>query len=487
MCKHKLVEMPVSYSGKPVTKDWIFAQGLGCLQVPFDLGSFRKLKERCDGARHTCYAVDIVFNPLIVQLFMDDEFCNKMEQYRQWVLNMAVKRVDESIGVRLSTQKVKLVKSLRYKDGETDGTPREFTELPSERDMDLDSDIPPPAKKTAPDADDKPLSQEVTPNGRRKPAVKKGFLNSKDSAPLYPEGSKEGVLPENAGDPMGWMPKKLRQNSKIIDCNSPEYQENERKKKAAEEANNQNKEFRDSLLQGFDSFAKKQSRDIWEHGDLPEGTEEPPKCKYDNDYSRFDLIEDVAPEPAPGMEPRDYYFDEHGKRHQINSKPMPKAGGFADEESTPAVKKGFFGDSKKPLYPPEGSEQKSPMAEEELMKELGSFLKENESRGAPQANGAPVPTPVKAKRPELLDPDYALTEVGDNLQLVVTVPNLTSMQGVDLDVTEQRASLAFPPSAGMRPLQVELPVHVVPTSVRAKFSKKARQITVRMPLAAATA
>merc|ERR1719188_888186 len=128
--------MPIAYSGKPVTRDHILTHGIGNMQVPFDIGSWRKLKERAEGAKQTTYCIDVIFNPLIVQLFMEDEFCNKMAQFRPFVINLALKRIEESIGVRLASDKVKLVKSLRYKDGEgaDGGIPREFADLPGNAD-----------------------------------------------------------------------------------------------------------------------------------------------------------------------------------------------------------------------------------------------------------------------------------------------------------------------------------------------------------------
>lgn len=40
--------------GKPVSKDWILANGIGNMQVPFDIGSFRRVAKRCP-------CLDIVF------------------------------------------------------------------------------------------------------------------------------------------------------------------------------------------------------------------------------------------------------------------------------------------------------------------------------------------------------------------------------------------------------------------------------------------
>merc|ERR1719262_997585 len=175
---------------------------------------------------------------------MDDEFNNTMGDYRPFIINLALQRIESSIGVKLSTQKVKLVKKFLYKDGEGPNCdiPRDFTELPQE--IETTEEVQPPRNPPPPAEPEEPLIQDVTPG--KKPAVKKGFLN-KASKALYPEGSKEGVLPENAGDPLGYLPKGLRKTCKIVDTGAPEYQEQEKKRRAAEEHNSMNKEFSDLL------------------------------------------------------------------------------------------------------------------------------------------------------------------------------------------------------------------------------------------------
>lgn len=479
--------MPIAYSGKPVDREFILTHGIGNLRVPFDMGTFRKLKERADGGRRTTYCVDVVFAPLIVQLFMDDEFCSAMKQFRPWVTNLALKRVEESIGVTLSQQSVKLVKPQRYKDGEEggDSVARDFKELPDDKGS-LDADeifVKPPAKQKECE-EVEPLIQDVTPAGRRKPAIKKGFLNNSQTEPLYgPEGSKEGVLPENAGDPMGWMPKKLRQQSKIVDCASPEWQEHQKKQKQADESNSMRKEFSDILQNDVAKWSKRQ--DKWGE-DLPEGTEEPKACKYDVDYARFNDIPDVEEEAPQAVADRDWYFDSKGERHQLKKTQAaaPEKSAHEQEvEPSPAVKKGFFENAKAALYP-NGSEQaKAPPDEAQMFKELSNLMGPGGDGAVPRQ--ATEKSSVTVKAPERKAPDFTLTESGDGLQLAIAVPQLTSMQGVNLDVTERRASLDFPSSAGLRPLQVELPRAVLPTAARAKFSKKTHQIMVTLPAAAA--
>jgi HSP20 family molecular chaperone IbpA len=493
MCRHKLVEMPQAYSGKVISREFILTHGIGSMKVPFDMGSFRKLKERAEGAKQTAYCVDVIFNPFIIQLFMDDAFNNTMKEFRPFVINLALGRVESSIGVKLSSEKIKLVKKFLYKDGEgPDGDiPREFMELP--QDIDAEEELHPQKAAPTPQAEE-PLIQDMTP-GPRKPVVKKGFLNS-NSKSLYPEGSNEGVLPENAGDPMGWMPKKLRNTSRIIDCNSPEYQASEKANKEAAAHNKRTKEFNDMLGADLEKWGK--AYDNKWSADLPDGTEPSPAAKYEVDYSRFDRIEDVEDKPA--IPERDWYCDEKGVcRSRDTSTNISKPP--ATTEAEPAVKKGFLDNAKTPLYP-KGSEQRAPPSDadmfqdKDLMKSLGDMMVEegidtdalknfnqllrNEN---PQEAQASKPS-VLAKSSKLKAPEFNLDRVEDQLHLVVEVPGLQSMQDVDLDVTDRKASLTFPDDAGLRPLKVELPEAVVPTGVRAKFSKKTHQLTVKLPLAA---
>jgi len=489
MCKHKMVQMPIAYSGKPVSREHILSHGIGNMQVPFDVGSFRKLKARAEGAKQSTYCIDVVFNPFIIALFMDDDFCNATSQFRPYVINLALKRIEDSVGVKLKAQQVKLVKALRYKDGE-DGdsaVPREFTELQGEQDS-LDDEVP--AKPQAPETPPEPLIEDLTP-GPRRPAIKKGFLN-KPTAELYgPNGSGEGVLPENAGDPMGWMPKGLRKTCKIVDTNAPEWQDHEKKKRAADTTNEMNREFRDTLTKDMDKWAKAAQPDKWGE-DLPEGTEEVPATqKYDVDYSRFSKIVAIAAddEDVPA-EQRDWYYDSKGNRKQIErpadgSCPPSAPSSAGAGESRAELQKGFLQKAKAPLYP-KGSEQaRAPPSEEELAKELGELMGDAKMREALQKEGAEAPgrPPLAVKTAERKAPEFELKEVPEGLQLVVSVPGLGSMQGVNLDVTERRASLAFPTAATLKPLQVELPKSVIATNARAKFSRKTQQISITLPVA----
>merc|ERR1719240_122460 len=120
--------------------------------------------------------------------------------------------------------------------------------------------------------------------------------------------------------------------------------------------------------------------------------------------------------------------------------------------------------------------------EADMMKEF-SKLMEGGKLPEPQSQTPEALKPsIAAKVSEKRTPEFKLDR-DDNeglLQLVVDIPGMDSMKGVDLDVTESCASLAFPSNLGLRPLKVELPSAVVPSNVRAKFSKKTRQLTVKL-------
>lgn len=490
MTMHKLVEMPVSYSGQKVSKEWILTHGIANLQVPFDMGSFRKVKgERAEGAKQTTWCLDVVFHPLIVQLFVDDAFCSSTESFRPFVINLTLKRIEESLNVKLETSSIKLVKDFRYKDGEggDPNIPREFRELPDEKDS-FDEEL----RTEQPKEPEEILIEDLTPDVRKAPVLKKGFLNGGKSKLYGPDGSKEGVAPENAGDPLGYIPKRLRNQCKIVDTRSPEYQEHQKQADAAKENNRQQQEFRDTLLTDLDKWAKKSTSDRWE-ADLPDGTEV--TKKYNNDYSRFDQIQEELDEPAEDT--RDFYFDEKGVPQKLD---QPKQ--TDGLPSQPAMKKGFLENVKKALYPGSGDaktaaealkstdlEQLAQLSESEIMERIAQMSPEEKSmmndlqsllEGA-ASKTEKHPEPQQSQSDDRRVVEYKLEAIEDGHMLQIHVPELDSMKGVDLDVTADSATVVFPHS--LKPLQVKLPTAVIPKKVKAKFSKKTHHINVTLPMA----
>lgn len=279
--------------------------------------------------------------------------------------------------------------------------------------------------------------------------------------------------------PWAGCPKKLRNSSKIIDCASPEYQESEQKRKDVENHNKHAKEWNDLLKKDMDSWSNR--HDNWQN-DVPEGDSTPfhDNKKYDVDYSRFKDVPDVE-EAKPVIEERNWYYDNSGNRVKKTS--FTVADPLSTENAT-ELKKGFLSDAKKPLYS-EGSEQRAPVSDEKFFqkfREQFSAIGEG-CRIAPSGDSA-TSNSLKVTAPKLQAPEFTLTEAkeGESFQLVISVPGLSSMKGVDLDVCEHDASIVFPASSNLRPLKVELPKAVNTSATRAKFSKKMQNINVTLPL-----
>lgn len=93
-------------------------------QVPLDLGSFRKQKLSHEG-KATAFICDVVFHPLLIQLFMDDEFNSKQSNndprltFRPYLGNVAFNMIERELKIKLSRAEkdIKLVKECRYKEG----------------------------------------------------------------------------------------------------------------------------------------------------------------------------------------------------------------------------------------------------------------------------------------------------------------------------------------------------------------------------------
>ncbi len=338
------------------------------------------------------------------------------------------------------------------------------------------------------------LIEDLTPDVRKAPVLKKGFLNSGKSKLYGPDGSKEGVVPENAGDPLGYIPKRLRNQCKIVDTRSPEYQEHQKQADAAKENNRQQQEFRDTLMSDLDKWAKKSTPDRWE-ADLPDGTEAIIK-KYDNDYSRFDQIQEEAEVVEDN---RDFYFDEKGKVHKVGEDVKPQC----RPPSEPAVKKGFLENVKKALYADGSSqgtgtgaealkstdlEKLAQLSEGEIMERIAQMSPEEKSMmndlqslldGSLKGEQPKEVKETKESQDQRQVAEYKLEAVEDGHVLQIHVPELDSMKGVDLDVTCDNVTLVFPHS--FKPLQVKLPTAVIPKKVKAKFSKKTHDINVSLP------
>merc|ERR1719230_811903 len=61
------------------------------------------------------------------------------------------------------------------------------------------------------------LVEEVDSKAKGKVSMKKGFLSGSGAGALYPKGSTESIPAEDVGNPLGWMPKGLRDKVSVVD------------------------------------------------------------------------------------------------------------------------------------------------------------------------------------------------------------------------------------------------------------------------------
>lgn len=438
VCSHVMVGFPASKLGEKASKDYILKRGLSHLQIPIDCSTFRRLRVRQEGARKNGYAVDVILHPFLVKLFHEDGFCKSVENFRPYFLNLCLQTVERELECKISRD-VKLVKKILYTDPDEDDNPREVAEIPKDG-ADSDDDIensPPQAELKKKSDDEKPIIEEVS-QVSKKPAMKKGFLgNSKK--PLYPNGSTEGVLPENAGDPMGWMPKGLRKRCNIVDCNSDEYKKMEAEKEKGLKIEQQNKEaesWNNSLKSDLNKWTKKLVDDRKWQDDTPDS------AKYSVDYKRFENIDESDDEKATSSR----------KLGSTTTSTRPASGGTSQE-----------------------AEEKK---EEELEKEFREFSKLAEayipSLGKDAGPGGLEKGFLNKPKKTFPKTNYRLIPTDENVTVEVDTPGLTSMLGVDLQVDNEKCSLEFPNDLE----SVTIPWRVDPDSVKAKFSKKKQMISI---------
>jgi hypothetical protein len=375
-CHHPGIGMPVDQRGRPVQEDQLH-RGVGFLRIPIDVGTWRKIS--ASESSKLAYICDVIFCDVLIKKLMDDEYCKANAEFRPHLFELAMKTLESSLPSLRIERNVKLVKKTRYVNAiRTEGAydlPEPFQELQGAA-----YDEPTPAPKPTPEPASEPIIEEVKQSGRKsKPIVKKGFFNTekaKNAKPLYPEGSGEGVLPENAGDPLGYLPKGLRKTCKVVDCNNPEYQASlgqDKKPSGPATASYTQQKQMEKMFGNLPSFEKPS---VFQEDNLLKDDDDG-LGRYSNDYSRFDKMEEEEDEPAPTGPERDYYYDEKGNVVSLNAPKTTTA--YPPDASTAGLKKGFLDGAQKPLYPPKGSQQGGDLgnlsdAEKDFVKEVDSVL-----------------------------------------------------------------------------------------------------------------
>ncbi|KAF4668399.1 Tubulin epsilon chain [Perkinsus olseni] len=229
ICGHPLVEGPLLPSGARADGHLVDKMGIRNMQVPVDVGSFRKVFDRAGNA---CVAIDVIFAPWLVSKLADCvpiiQRGGKMETTRQSLVvdlvTVALRNVQNYAKPvkEVNSRGWKFLKaSYKFLDEQTN-TPVEFE--PADEQDDVEEVKEASAAEQVAGAREAKLIEVVADNGaairRSRGVLKPGFLTNTKGVLYGESGSTEGVIPENAGDPMGWLPKKLRQSCKIVDTAS---------------------------------------------------------------------------------------------------------------------------------------------------------------------------------------------------------------------------------------------------------------------------
>jgi hypothetical protein len=531
-CHHLGIGMPVDNRGREVLEDQLH-RGVGFLRIPIDVGTWRKIS--AGETSKLAYICDVIFCETLIKKLMNDEYCKANVEFRPHLFELAMKTLESSLPSLKIERNVKLVKKCRYvnsmrEEGGYD-RPEPFQELQG---AGYDEPLTKPA---APE----PIIEEVKSGKKTKPVVKKGFFNTeqaKKAKPLYPEGSGEGVLPENAGDPLGYLPKKLRQTCKVVDCNNPEYAaamtpgtpEYQAAAAAAAGKPKPPAPGQKEMEKMFGKLPEFERPSVFQEDKLVKDDDDG-LGRYSNDYSRFDALDDEdeqppAPPPTKGDPSRDYYYDERGNvvkfsdAPKASSTPAPPAQPTKPTQAQSEARAAGDEASAKlleQLAQMSGGEGEANLDMAKLMSDLGNltdtekqFIAEMEPQmeEAMKAKGAtpgPRPDAPDVKKGFLLDqmakekarkeqptgtgssdstnsgvrevPTYTVAH-NEDVRIVVSMPLAASMKGVDLDVAARTLRV----ESAEYLLECDLPCRVDPAQAKASFKKATRELVITVPV-----
>ncbi|CAD7956402.1 unnamed protein product [Amoebophrya sp. A25] len=534
-CSHPLIEKPKLPNKESVTKDWLLKHGIGNMQIPLDIGSYRKLKLAAEGAKNSAFCLDVVFHPTMIELFMNDAFNSskmglandQMNTFRAYLSNVAFNMVERELKLKLSRAEkdIKLVKETRYKDPENakgsepvkDPRPQEFREIFTEeaveeirKEMEAEMKREKEVKVTAPTAaamssGDLGSGRLNLPGGgvvggssasssdggdfvireskpKAAPLKKqmKGFFGKKGAkGALYGDGgSGEGVLPENAGDPMGYLPKKLLQTCKIVDTGAPEYQAAEKQRREAEASNSDNNE----MLKDLEKWAKKQAGrqdpcSRWAE-DNPIGADDDFGKKYDVDYARFDKIlerEEAAEknETPVVQDDRDWYFDSKGNPVKKGAKSGNEILSKAEQAEFRGLAKGWFdklGEADSNRSGEAGS----------LADGLLDMLDKFEDPSALQATKSQEPVESTASNTQPAEGSLDCTITRSGKEFTVSIADCERPREVDIEARETELLLTYDGQIQRLSLEGQ---QILADDIVAKASTKKKTLVLTVPTA----
>eukprot|EP00668_Euglena_longa_P015306 GGOE01019369.1.p1 GENE.GGOE01019369.1~~GGOE01019369.1.p1 ORF type:complete len:523 (-),score=172.34 GGOE01019369.1:198-1691(-) len=454
------VGRPITKSGIEATEEMLDERGIDNLQVPIHVGA---VWEDTDHRAERCMVTDVVFHPCVTNRCLAGPL---KQHYQKRVAELAMQFVEEDshTGLRLSRQ-FKLPR-MTYKG---QGPPKQVvftgdraplrakvTKTLSEEDRKWVEEItkedpsPNPVPSTAPKAA-ATATTLADHNSHKKaekaPLIKKGFLNDAKTA-LYPKGSENGVLPPNAGDPLGYLPEGLRKTCKVVDPTQTYY-----KDPKVQEILQQREQEREEFKRSLEESAKDTS---------PE--------EFLSRLKEFGSM--MFPETVPK--------EEWKKRA---------------EEANPFA--GLMG------HPPGGevpTPTASPSPPIKTLADLGLTLLQKEApakSAEDEVHICPTPvspcTPVEGVNPhagsgsprleEQLVPaagtlQHSIDTTDTSILVTVQLPMVDSMSGVELTVEPRSLHLEV---RGHPALDLELPEVLQEDLCKAQFSKKKRVLVVSIP------
>jgi len=409
-----------------------------------------------------------------------------VKYFQQRLMLLAVPFVERETGVALNHHSVKCLKNVFYKSG---GGVNRKTPWPVH--VEAGNATPKPKKRLDQDrvasAYDELLGDAS--NGlnfhqgkltgiKKKQVVKKGFLNSdklkKEGTGMYDEtGSGEGVLPDGAGDPMGWMPKKLRNMCKVVDTG----QENAEKQQQAMEdyAKHGNRTQQPNLPKRItaEELAKlpAEQRKLYE----PEGGAQPDplaechnvlEAKGERGDAALDACAKIASEGGLDWSSADMSDAISSFAEMMSGGEFGDASGHAGVADS--LMQSLLGNTGESSSTDSHQPTRQPKPEPKIVKGIGDEALDDIKLCDDEES---------EEEEEIFEPAHDVTTEDGLVTVTVELIGVTSLAGVDLDIDTDCVHLEVPDKYT---LNTRLPVEIDIDSVQAKFDKSSQVLTIHM-------
>lgn len=257
VCSHPCIERPLDGRDMEVDDERLRTQGLENLRVPLLAGVPRTVAAPVsNGADEEAICVDVVFSPAVLAVALHGEEGRSEATWSQnpeltkfvrvRLAELALKNAEEELRYPIGRHYT-LPRGLSYKGGIGGG--RQPVPMPNLRKLaaaveaakrQKEAQAAPGPWRSKRDAAGlanhariEEVESEAAKAGAKKPGaplLKKGFLNASKGS-IYPNGSDEGMLYGDvkvAGDPLGYIPKGLRNRVNVVDTATTSAEEQRR-------------------------------------------------------------------------------------------------------------------------------------------------------------------------------------------------------------------------------------------------------------------